>query len=708
LEPVVDLLPNLKNEAKMAISESKSNLGRLMAEEDLHIEQRNVQTAYFEPETRLLVLPTLKANLSNDVTDLMLSHEVGHALHTKSEPWMSAIESGIKKGVLNVVEDSRIERLIKSKYPGLKSSYSRGYKELFDMDFFGLSKLDIEKLNFVDRINLHCKVGFIKEITFSEKEENILKKVESTKSFEDVVRVSREIQNFLKEEYEEKQKQFAENYESGEESELKPVFDDTGELVDQEESESDSDEFDESDSANSDELEDSLRAFTDEFSQEQIRNLYANDWKETVYVDVPDINTKDYIVGYSDILLRLKSEVPELFVKQEDKFNKFKVENANIVSYLVKEFTLKKNAQGRKKAKESKSGDIHLGKLYSYKFNNDIFRRNTKVPGEKNHSMIFYLDWSGSMTNIFNDTIKQLLCLVMFCKKLNIPYEVYAFSSAYYPLIDTRTYDERMSEYDNFEYNTMNLKDLNLLNLFSYKMNNNEFVNMANVLLSYGRYGFERNIVQGSYPDTICRIPSWFDLGNTPLDHSVIVSQKVSEEFKSKTKTDIINNIFLTDGESHYIKFKTTKGGWYNLTSIFHKVFLRNKKSRVTIRLDAKNKLSETNACVKMAKESTGFRYFGFRLIERREIKRDCYEFFNTYDYTKIWNILKKDNCIETQNTGFDKFYFVRTNLISDDEQLNTIEENETVGSIYKKYDKSISSKLNNRIFIKKFIEFVS
>lgn len=702
----------------MAISESKSNLGRLMAEEDLHIEQRNVQTAYFEPETRLLVLPTLKANLSNDVTDLMLSHEVGHALHTKSEPWMSAIESGIKKGVLNVVEDSRIERLIKSKYPGLKSSYSRGYKELFDMDFFGLSKLDIEKLNFVDRINLHCKVGFIKEITFSEKEENILKKVESTKSFEDVVRVSREIQNFLKEEYEEKQKQFAENYESGEESELKPVFDDTGEPVDQEESESDSnefdeadsdsDEFDEADSANSDELEDSLRAFTDEFSQEQIRNLYANDGKETVYVDVPDINTKDYIVGYSDILLRLKSEVPELFVKQEDKFNKFKVENASIVSYLVKEFTLKKNAQGRKKVKESKSGDIHLGKLYSYKFNNDIFRRNTKVPGEKNHSMIFYLDWSGSMTNIFNDTIKQLLCLVMFCKKLNIPYEVYAFSSVYYPLIDTRTHSERISEYDNFGCNIMYLKDLNLLNLFSYKMNNNEFINMANVLLSYGRFGFERNIVQGSYPNIICRIPSWFDLGNTPLDHSVIVSQKVSEEFKLKTKTDIINNIFLTDGESHYIKFKSPKGSWYNLISMFHKVFLRNKKTQVTVRLDSKNKLSETNACVRMAKESTGFRYFGFRLIDRREIKRDCYEFFNTYDYTKIWNILKKDNCIETQNTGFDKFYFVRTNLISDDEQLNTIGENETVGSIYKKYDKSISSKLNNRIFIKKFIEFVS
>lgn len=694
-------------EFMMKLTESKSNLARLLAEENLIVEMRSgVQSAYFDGEARLLVIPDFKTDVSVNILDLMISHEVGHSLNTPSKEWIEAIESGISKGILNVVEDSRIELLIKARYPGLKQIYVKGYKELFNMDFFGLSKLDISNLNLIDRINLQRKVGYIQEISFNDEEKVFLEKVENVKSFSDVIKVSKELQEYIKEEYQNKQKEFATQFEFDEEEsqsedqETQEVEIETQEI----ESESDNMTFDsnELDSDFMDELEDHLRSFTDEASQEEIKKLYSEDNKETVYVDTPDINLNDYIVKFDHIISRLKYDVPGIFTKEEDKFNKFKAENANIVSYLVKEFTLKKNAQGRKKIKESKTGDINLNKLYSYKVNNDIFRRSTKVPGEKNHSMIFYLDWSGSMDPYFTDTIKQLLCLVMFCKKLNIPYEVYAFTTSYFSKNHSNDFVEEKER-------MMILNGTKLMNLFSYKMTNNQFIDMANVLLSYHYFGFSSNLSDSKSYNPYCtyRIPSWFILGNTPLNHSVILSQKVSDNFKAETKTDILNNIFLTDGVSHGISFKD-KFRYSNLKTYLNKVFIRNKKSKVVVRVPPASDIDETNACVQLAKESTGHRYMAFRIINRNELRNRCFDYFNSYDYTKVWNMMKKENCVEVQKTAFDKFFFIRSNLISVDEELAAFEKDESTSSIYKKFGKTMAAKTNNRIFIKKFVEFIS
>ena len=44
---------------------------------------------------------------------------------------------------------------------------------------------------------------------------------------------------------------------------------------------------------------------------------------------------------------------------------------------------------------------------------------------------MFVLDWSGSMCDVMLDTIKQLYNLMWFCKKVSIPFEVYAFTNDY-------------------------------------------------------------------------------------------------------------------------------------------------------------------------------------------------------------------------------------------------------------------------------------
>ena len=49
----------------------------------------------------------------------------------------------------------------------------------------------------------------------------------------------------------------------------------------------------------------------------------------------------------------------------------------------------------------------------------------------KNHGLVFILDWSGSMSSIMKDTIKQLYNLIWFCRKVQIPFDVYAFTNCH-------------------------------------------------------------------------------------------------------------------------------------------------------------------------------------------------------------------------------------------------------------------------------------
>jgi hypothetical protein len=104
-------------------------------------------------------------------------------------------------------------------------------------------------------------------------------------------------------------------------------------------------------------------------------------------------------------------------------------ENKKTVMYLVKEFEMKKSAQAYKRAQTDKTGIIDPLKLPSYQYNDDIFKKLTVVPDGKNHGMMMLLDWSGSMSDVLFDTVKQLINLVEFCRKINIPYEVYFFTS---------------------------------------------------------------------------------------------------------------------------------------------------------------------------------------------------------------------------------------------------------------------------------------
>ena len=121
--------------------EVKGTLAKLLATEDLIVEHKSVSTASFNVQSRVLTLPRWERASSN-VMDLLISHEVGHALFTPNEDWRKKTKCPM--GFINVTEDVRIENLMKQKFGGLPKTFYKGYHELHDQDFFSTEGEDVD------------------------------------------------------------------------------------------------------------------------------------------------------------------------------------------------------------------------------------------------------------------------------------------------------------------------------------------------------------------------------------------------------------------------------------------------------------------------------------------------------------------------------------------------------------------------------------
>lgn len=182
---------------------NKSQLAKLLATENLTVmHSATARTASFDTVKRLLVLPVWM-NMTADVYDLLVGHEVGHALYTDGDELVEGFKAlhaklypnddsetsrsaRVLHQVINVVEDPRIEKLIKRRYPGIKAAFNRGYKTLWDQGLFGAADQNVSYMSLTDRINLHFKVGTYIRVPFSAVEQPLVAMVENAETMDDV------------------------------------------------------------------------------------------------------------------------------------------------------------------------------------------------------------------------------------------------------------------------------------------------------------------------------------------------------------------------------------------------------------------------------------------------------------------------------------------------------------------------------------------
>ena len=743
---------------------SKSLLAKLMATENLYVEQANVPTASFDVLNRILTVPILDSNLSGELYDLFIGHEVGHALYTPVDEMAEAKNSGVHMSILNVCEDYRIERKIKYKYPGLKNCFVKAYKELMEKDFFETKDKDLQEMNFIDRMNLHHKVGPILGIKFTDFERELVSEVESAEKYSEIIEVAKKIASYMKEELENMQQKqekmkilvltddpnvAGEQNEQNEEEKIeeydviidarsgnsqnneengeeKQNSSSSGEI---EESKAGENETGEESDAMSDSsgnpgqggstessagsgaginskakelTEDDLKSHTDEAYNRNQNKLYSQENATMSYASVPKFNTNriyDYKKLYTDY-------VEEGYIVATKHFNKYKTEANKVVSYLVKEFELRKNADQMKRASVAKTGELNLNKIYAYNFSEDIFKRMSIIPEGKSHGLIMYLDWSGSMVRHLGNTVKQLMNLAMFCRKVNIPFEVYAF-------IDN-TKDEYMSEMK-YQNGDLECNKFGLLNLLSSRMSNRDFTIACGALMNIAGLGNSYRVGLG---------PIWMNLSGTPLNEAVISAMEIVPEFQKKNNLQIVNTVFLTDGEGSYLN-GVHQDRLGMKTNSLHRgrgyVVLRDPKTRHEEKYNLADSISmgQTNALVRLLKHRTGAHVIGFYVADTGEFKnkirylydipKDEFGYYNLNEIDKIKSEFVKNKYAISTNTGFDDYYILRgVSLDTDDDAELEFKENATTRGMVSAFSKYAGNRLNNRIILNKFISWIA
>ncbi len=685
--------------------ESKSNLAKLMATENILVEQKNVPTAYFNLKDRVLVVPTLKEEIGPSLYDLFMGHEVGHALFTPEQGWHdSVVEVGVNRSILNVCEDARIEKLICRKYPGLKQSFIRAYRDLLNRDFFGIKDLDVDLLKLIDRINLHTKCGLGANASFTDEEMYYVGEVMKSETFQDAVEIAKKIQAYMKERAEEaKIKLSMEKDDAGEGDDLDEDSDDEGQDMSME-GDVEYQDYESEDAGKnraiqdeqSDNGDEELDSITDNKFRENEKELYDYQSADRIYANIPDIDHNKVIIGYKQMYLEIKEadskDYGSAFIKKETidtkKFVEFRNSTNKVVCYLAKEFELRKNADQLKRAKTAKTGELDMNKIYSYQFNEDIFKKITNVPNGKSHGLVLYLDWSASMSGVMDNTIKQLLTLAMFCKKVMIPFEVYGFS-------------DRYGYYGNQEQPIHELKDgdliikgnFRLLNILSSKMSSSEFSYASSALLHgvYNHYDF---------PD--------YCLGSTPLNEAIISAMTIVPEFQKKYKLQVVNAVFLTDGEGHHLSKIKDSTMDYGIRNEYNLIY-RDPKTLAQMKDDNHNRISNSKPFLYLLKQRTGCNVIGFRILSLRDVRNFLWHTYKSgVDTTPIYNKFKKEKSMVVTSVGFDEYYLLKSDKLDVDDEAELEVKSQTTRGLVSAFKKYSKGHIQNRVVLNRFVEMIA
>jgi hypothetical protein len=729
----------------MAVShEIKSQLAKLLATEDLVVEHKKVPTACFNVHTRVLTLP-LWEKASNLVYDLLVGHEVGHALYSPDEDWSETVK--VPHQFVNVVEDARIEKLMKRKYAGLAKTFFNGYKELNEDDFFQLGDEDISSFNLADRVNLYYKIGNFITLDFKPEEQEIVNLIGACESFADTLIAAEELYKYCKKEKEQQQKvadfdshEIQGNSQSpnGESAETNnSSSEQEGESDNSQEKPGETDSYggtaqgDETQVKSSGEKEEPEVRTVDSL-EDKIRDLVGNAFDENTYVEIPQVNLDTVIGKNSEVHKDINNSFEHqqklhnnhaeqkgyaavnLYKESDLEFKKFKSSAQKEVNYLVKEFECRKAADQYARASTARTGVLDTTRLHTYKYNEDLFKKVSVIPDGKNHGLVFVLDWSGSMCDVMLDTCKQLFNLVWFCKKVSIPFEVYAFTNEWrrgeYDYENDRYLAaDRTPHYEKKDGLIVVDETFSMMNILTSKVSGKE---LENQMLNIWRlaYCFGRTYHS---PYTYSNRLS---LSGTPLNEALISLHQILPKFQKENKLQKVQCIVLTDGEANQlVHHKEVKRHWekeprLGTGYIYGELtFLRDRKLGTTYKFGY-GYHEFTDVLLRNLKDKfTSMNFIGIRVLESRNFSRFVQMYHSQLDkqYEKIQSDWKKVKSFTITNSGYDAYFGMSATALSQDTEFE-VAEDATKSQIKSAFVKSLKTKKLNKKVLGEFISLVA
>lgn len=798
-------------------------LAKLLAQENITVRfDETVDTAGFDILNRVLLVPVW-TGISKYLNDMLLEHEVAHALFTPPAEWVEGIDRIAKKAYgtknvpdetkmvikdyINIVEDVRIDRLQRIRFPGARKDYAYGFKEIIVIrDLFGLASIPLKDRTFIDRANIYFKGGRENlNIPFTPAEHAKLLKLDATKTFDEVLDLAEELfMNDLQElrnsnianssgnkksekdsdESDQKSNNSGKGNSSEKEENNKEQGDEKGagrgdekdddknnssggdssdEAGDNEAGDNEADDKTSGDNveANSDvpssvtnidnlgnkenskektqnkaEGVDILSGSDDNskeskvptYSKEKGRTLpagifqgqstgngviperpasakalavalqgFANNngtssGKTIVYGTIPSFNYKNIVDDFSTVMKQWRGS--QNFKRMVNLFDDWKKGDKDSLSYLVKEFEMRKAAEMLKRESINKTGVLDVNRLYRYKFTDDVFRRHSSFPQGKNHGFVMIVDWSSSMSDNIDKTVRQMLSIAMFCKRMNMPFEVYIFRDP----IGSCDNNGIGVTYFNSNEGDIEVGNVKLRNVLSSRMNKKDFKDAANVLLNY----------TGNYS-----IGSIDPMTGTPLNSALIVVPELLKKFKEETKVEILNVVVLTDGDSNSVYSVKGQKDFRRSDLGMKRNVLQNKKTHRDYPMTGFNTREMTVSLLKNIKDIIECNLIGFYITAAtvdgvinytvpKYVKRVTGGLKKAYK-----KFAEKNGFIPVTSAGYDEYYFVFMNNINTSQNFSVSTESvlsDSSGGLVS------SMKLKNmrRVLLRRFVEMIA
>ena len=729
------------------MGESKSLLARLLAKENITVRHGNYTTAYFDVQNRVLGLPLWKDD-DKDLYDMLVGHEVGHALYTPAEGWVGMQskdnELRVPGSYLNVVEDIRIERMIQETYPGMVRSFKKGYSYLSESDFFGVGDRSVNAMGLMDRINLKAKLRELIDVEFSTAEQPLVNRAFSANTWEEVVESARELYEFVKanpqsQNQESPETAKDESPQQKEEEDDAPI-DPTGgssetkeeESDDQEDTQGDPSSMDsdpdssdeqssESDSSGSKEAGENESVETIENAQHNAEKLLETNDRGEVPLIVNGLTReqmKQVVVPFSTVRKSREAARKSLFdslredlnneskpiaddewfkritddLNTDARYKEFLSETKRVVNVMAKEFELRKAAHQYSRASTSRSGSLDLQRLHEYKTNDDIFQRVTTLADAKSHGMVMLIDNSGSMRDARGPVITQVLNLAMFCKRVNIPFDVYSFTSRRI---------EHMT--DEVQY------DIDHSQLLMTHVLSSSF-NRENYEVAY-RQLYDIAI------DAKASCGEYDDMRSTPLNDILSGMHVLLKDFKNRHGIEKTIFTVLTDGMS-------------NTPNVNHRLITENieKRNRGIRILLSESKRSihpkgyfspyrMTESLLDgIRKEVPGITTIGYFVANSsREFADAVYQVSPTHTYEDVKVARKfanRDKFVSYDDAiGYDRYFILKAARAKDLEATDDefkVSDKAKRGEITRAFKKYAKSKKGNRVMATQFAEIVS
>lgn len=470
---------------------SSSLFAKLLAEENLTVRiDPFMKTAAFNTEERTLLLPMLK-DMHEDAWLLFIAHEVAHAKYTPADwrhhPTVASLmqQYGVDRvhSVLNILEDIRIERLIRQRYQGLTGTFVRGYRHLLSQNFFKFplhpvtQQPDVQQrwaqYGPLDRLNLYAKVGGILHLSLVSQPQVAWWYARATacETFPQIVTLLTEVLASLQKQSEMQPRdgQQPQQMQPAADGMLGEMMQDDAGSQDQPQEQptapsatpseedatehgaapgttpptesgpvpEDATETDEGGSTGAGAGVSTEHTSTDLFATETQdaadaffqRARVAGD--ETVVMLPRDTSHYRMNVWQPAELLHAWGATTHQRTAMRSVVLRERKQAHAVLASMVNTFRQYQAAWQQRREDVSRTGLLDMNKLSQYKLVEDLFLRKTDVPTAQNHGIVLTLDWSGSMENSLPTVLWQVLHLIWFAEQVRIPVDVYAFTDAY-------------------------------------------------------------------------------------------------------------------------------------------------------------------------------------------------------------------------------------------------------------------------------------